>query len=46
MNNISSYILTIAGIVLISVVVELVMPDGQMNKYIKSVLSCLTCLNW
>jgi len=39
MNNISSYILTIAGIVLISVVVELVMPDGQMNKYIKSVFS-------
>ena len=39
MNDISSYILTIAGIVLISVVVELVMPDGQMNKYIKSVFS-------
>ncbi len=39
MNSISSYILTIAGVVLISVIVELVMPDGQMNKYIKSVFS-------
>lgn len=39
MNNVSSYILTIAGVILISVVVELVLPDGQMSKYIKSIFS-------
>ncbi len=39
MNSVSSYILTIAGVVLISVVVELALPDGQMSKYIKSIFS-------
>ena len=39
MSNISSYVLTIAGVILISVVIELVMSDGQMNKYIKNIFS-------
>ena len=39
MSAISSWVLSIAGVVCISVIVEIIMPDGQMNKYIKSVLS-------
>ncbi len=39
MSSVSSYILTIAGIILISVVVELVMSEGAMSKYIKSIFS-------
>lgn len=39
MTGVSSYVLSIAGIILLSVVVELVLPDGQMNKYIRSIFS-------
>ena len=39
MNEVSRYILTIAGVILISIVVELVLSEGQMNRYIKSILS-------
>ncbi len=39
MSGISSWILSIAGIICISVIVEIIMPEGQMNKYIKGVLS-------
>lgn len=39
MGNISSYILTIAGVILISVVVELVMSESSIGKYVKSILS-------
>ena len=39
MSGISSWILSIAGVICISVIVEIIMPEGQMNKYIKGVLS-------
>lgn len=39
MSNVSAYILSIAGIVLLSVIVELILCEGQMKKYIKSIFS-------
>ena len=44
MTSVSGWILSIAGIVIISVLVELVMPEGQMNKYIKGVFSFIIVL--
>lgn len=40
-ESISSWLISIAGIICLSVIVELILPDGQMNKYIKSVMSFL-----
>ena len=37
--NLSSWVLSIAGIVLLSTLVELILPDGQMNKYIKGIMA-------
>ena len=39
MQAISSWILSIAGVIALSVIIELVLPDGQMNKYIKAIFS-------
>lgn len=39
MSEISSWIMSIAGVICLSVIVELILPDGQMNKYIKGVFS-------
>jgi len=39
MGSISSYVLTIAGVIFISVIVELVMGEGTISKYIKSIFS-------
>ena len=39
MESVSSYVLTIAGVILLSVVVELVMSEGTISKYIKSIFS-------
>lgn len=39
MSEISAWILSIAGVICLSVVVELILPEGQMNKYIKSIFS-------
>ena len=44
MSSVSSWVLSIAGIICISVLVELIMPEGQMNKYIKNVLSFIIVL--
>lgn len=44
MSSISSWVLSIAGIVCISVLVEIIMPEGQMNKYIRGVLSFIIIL--
>ena len=44
MSDISIWILSIAGIICLSVFVELLMPEGQMNKYIKSIFSFLIIL--
>ena len=39
LSEISSWIMSIAGIICLSVVIELLLPNGQMNKYIKSIFS-------
>ena len=42
MSAISAWLLSIAGIILISVIVEIIMPEGQTNKYIKGILALFT----
>ena len=44
LSQISSWIFSIAGIICISVIVELILPNGQMNKYIKGILSFIIIL--
>ncbi|MBE7073811.1 MAG: hypothetical protein E7379_01820 [Clostridiales bacterium] len=44
MTGISSWILSIAGIICLSVLIELILPDGQINKYIKSIFSFVIVL--
>lgn len=39
--SISSYILSIVGIVFLGVLIDVVMPDGEMNKYIKGVYALI-----
>lgn len=40
----SSWILTICGVCVLSVIVDLVLPDGQTNKHIKNVFSYIIVL--
>ena len=42
--EISSWIMSIAGIICLSVIVELVIPDGQMNRYIKGIFAFIILL--
>jgi len=44
MNNISSWIISIAGVICLSVLLELIIPDGQMNKYVKNIFSFVIIL--
>lgn len=39
MNGFSVWVLSIAGICVLSVLVELILPDGQTRKYIKAIFS-------
>ena len=39
LSSLSAWVLSIAGIIVLCVLVELIMPSGQMNKYIKGILS-------
>ncbi len=39
MSNISSWIMSIVGISVLSVLVDLIMPNGQTKKYIKGVFA-------
>lgn len=43
-STLSSWILSIAGIVLLSVIIELILPNGAMNKYIKSIFGFIIML--
>lgn len=43
-SDISTWILSIAGIICISVIIELILPEGQMNKYIKGIFSFIVIL--
>ena len=40
----SKWILSIAGVICASVIIEFVLPDGQINKYIKGILSFIIVL--
>ncbi|MBE7075792.1 MAG: hypothetical protein E7375_01825 [Clostridiales bacterium] len=44
MNLVSSWLLSIAGVVLLSVLSEFILPEGQMNKYTKVVFSFIILL--
>lgn len=39
MSELSVYLLSIVGVVLISVIIELILPTGQVTKYIKGIMS-------
>ena len=39
MNAVSSWLLGIACVVIMSVLAEFVLPEGQINKYIKVIFS-------
>lgn len=42
--SISSWILTICGICILSVIIDLILPDGQTSKHIKAVFSYIVIL--
>ncbi len=42
--ELSKWILSIAGIISLSVLIELILPSGQMNRYIKGILSFIIVL--
>ncbi len=39
MSVISSWLLSVAGIIILGVLCEMILPDGQMNKYVKVIFS-------
>jgi len=41
---ISSWIISIVGIVILGVLIDLILPEGQMQKYIKSIFSVIVVL--
>ncbi len=44
MNAVSAWILSIAGAALLGVMVDLIVPDGRMHKYIRSIFGVITVL--
>lgn len=44
MSTLSAWVLSIAGVVLLSVLVELILPSGAMNKYIKGIFAFIIML--
>ena len=43
-SSVSAWILSIAGVISLSVIVELMLPEGQLNKYIRSIFSFIVVL--
>lgn len=43
-SSLSGWLISIAGVVCLSVVVELVLPDGHINRYINGIMSFLVTL--
>ncbi len=43
-GTISTWIMSIAGVILLSAIVELILPNGQINRYIKGVFSFIIVL--
>lgn len=39
MSGISVYILSIVGVIVLSVILDLILPAGQINKYVKGIMS-------
>ena len=39
--SVGSFVLSIVGVVFLGVLIDVIMPDGEMNKYIKGVFSLL-----
>ena len=44
LNVVSSWLLSIAGVVILSVLAEFVLPEGQINKYTKVIFSFVILL--
>ena len=44
MSALTAWILSILGVVVVGAVIDLVLPSGRMNKYIKSVFASVTVL--
>lgn len=44
MGTVSTWLLSIAGVVILSVLAEFVLPEGQMNKYTKVIFSFVILL--
>ena len=44
MNGVSAWILSITGIILVSLVVEIILPNGKTNNLIKSIVSIFSVL--
>ena len=44
MSFVSSWILSIVGVVVVGVIIDLIMSDGQMSKYIKGIVAIVTVL--
>ena len=42
--SLSAWIMSIVGIICLSVLIELILPNGQMNKYIKGIFSFIIIL--
>jgi stage III sporulation protein AF len=42
MSVLSGWVLSVVGIVVLGVLIDIAMPEGQMNKYIKGVFGILT----
>lgn len=43
-SSLSAWVMSIAGVICLSVLVELVLPNGQMNKYVKGIFSFVIIL--
>lgn len=43
-SSVSAWVLSIAGVIALSVVVELLLPEGSLNRYIRSIFSFVVVL--
>lgn len=41
MEFLSGYLLSIVGVVMLTVLIDLILPDGKINKYIKSIVAIM-----
>lgn len=42
MSSVSSWLLAITGVILLSVLCEMILPEGQINRYIRVIFSFIT----